>query len=159
MPRKDVLFLTLKVFSATGGIEKVCRILGKVFWENSLDHGTKLKICSMHDKTNLADNLLSIFKSWRASRSTSQPAQLIHKRKLVQIKRRATGVHKTMRANVRCKQGALFGTRGTRNGELENQRRLFFRLFRLSCNPCGKMLAHRHYEAIVEQRQRLQRRE
>ena len=55
MPRKDVLFLTLKVFSATGGIEKVCRILGKIFWDNSLKHGTKFKICSMHDKTDLAD--------------------------------------------------------------------------------------------------------
>lgn len=49
MRSPNVLFLTLKIFSATGGIEKVCRIAGKVFYEQSVSKGSKLHIYSMHD--------------------------------------------------------------------------------------------------------------
>ena len=46
---QSVLFLTLRVFSATGGIEKVCRILGKALYENSLEFNWQVKIASMYD--------------------------------------------------------------------------------------------------------------
>ena len=44
------LFLTLKVFSATGGIEKVCRIAGKALHEINLQEGGRTDIYSMHDR-------------------------------------------------------------------------------------------------------------
>ena len=47
--RNDILFLTLRVFSATGGIEKVCRIAGKALHENSICFQRRLRIFSMHD--------------------------------------------------------------------------------------------------------------
>ncbi len=45
-----VLFLTLKVFSATGGIEKVCRVAGKALYEQSLLGQQQTHIMSMHDQ-------------------------------------------------------------------------------------------------------------
>jgi glycosyltransferase involved in cell wall biosynthesis len=44
------LFLTLRIFSATGGIEKVCRILGKALYEDSIKNEGLVQICSMYDK-------------------------------------------------------------------------------------------------------------
>jgi phosphatidyl-myo-inositol dimannoside synthase len=44
------LFLTLRTFSATGGIEKVCRIMGKALYEDSLQNDGLLQVCSMYDK-------------------------------------------------------------------------------------------------------------
>jgi len=56
--RNDVLFLTLKVFSSTGGIEKVCRIAGKAMYENCLLYNKRFKIYSMHDsQASAADNI------------------------------------------------------------------------------------------------------
>lgn len=46
------LFLTLRTFSATGGIEKVCRILGKALYEESVQNESMLRICSMYDKSS-----------------------------------------------------------------------------------------------------------
>lgn len=43
------LLLTLRTFSATGGIEKVCRILGKALYERATEHGGNFQICSMYD--------------------------------------------------------------------------------------------------------------
>lgn len=48
--KNKILFLTLKIFSATGGIEKVCRIAGKALNEINLKSGGRLKIFSMHDR-------------------------------------------------------------------------------------------------------------
>ena len=42
------LFLTLRVFSATGGIEKVCRVAGKALYELGLQHGGSFKLFSLH---------------------------------------------------------------------------------------------------------------
>lgn len=68
--RNDVLFLTLKVFSSTGGIEKVCRIAGKAMYENCICFNRRLKIFSMHDKlATSADNLyfpMDIFRGFNA---------------------------------------------------------------------------------------------
>ncbi|MBX2940057.1 MAG: glycosyltransferase family 4 protein [Ferruginibacter sp.] len=46
----DILLLTLKVFSATGGIEKVCRIAGKALHEYAIEHHTTISVLSMHDE-------------------------------------------------------------------------------------------------------------
>lgn len=54
--RNHCLFLTLNIFTATGGIEKVCRIAGKALYEKSVLNQTRLMIWSMHDKTGSADN-------------------------------------------------------------------------------------------------------
>ena len=43
------LFLTLRTFSATGGIEKVCRIMGKALYEESIEKDELLQVCSMYD--------------------------------------------------------------------------------------------------------------
>jgi glycosyltransferase involved in cell wall biosynthesis len=50
-----VLFLTLKVFSATGGIEKVCRVAGKALYEDSLEGNISLRLMSLHDAQSDAD--------------------------------------------------------------------------------------------------------
>lgn len=68
--RNDVLFLTLKVFSSTGGIEKVCRIAGKAMYENCTRNNKRFKIYSMHDDpASSADNLyfpMEIFTGFNA---------------------------------------------------------------------------------------------
>jgi len=50
------LFLTLRTFSATGGIEKVCRILGKALYEDSIKNEGLVQIGSMYDKQQDAFN-------------------------------------------------------------------------------------------------------
>ena len=56
--RNEVLFLTLKIFSTTGGIEKVCRIVGKAMYESCIRYNKRIKIFSMHDKQENADDNL-----------------------------------------------------------------------------------------------------
>ncbi len=41
--------MTLKVFQATGGIEKVCRIVGKALFEKAICSGENVQIYSMYD--------------------------------------------------------------------------------------------------------------
>ncbi len=53
---KKTIFLTLRIFSATGGIEKVCRILGKALYEESIKNEGIVQICSMYDKQQDASN-------------------------------------------------------------------------------------------------------
>jgi phosphatidylinositol alpha-1,6-mannosyltransferase len=50
------LFLTLRTFSATGGIEKVCKILGKALYEDSIKNEGIFQICSMYDMQEDAYN-------------------------------------------------------------------------------------------------------
>lgn len=45
-----ILFLTLKVFSATGGIEKVSRMAGMALHELSAEEGRALQVFSLHDR-------------------------------------------------------------------------------------------------------------
>lgn len=55
MTRK-VLFLTLRVFSATGGIEKVCRVFGKALTDIAASaNGMEVKLLSAYDKTEDID--------------------------------------------------------------------------------------------------------
>jgi glycosyltransferase involved in cell wall biosynthesis len=50
MGKTNTLFLTLRVFSATGGIEKVCRIAGKALYEiDEESTDTTVKIFSLYD--------------------------------------------------------------------------------------------------------------
>ena len=49
------LFLTLKIFSATGGIEKVSRIVGMALHELGSASGNKVKVLSMYDRDNEID--------------------------------------------------------------------------------------------------------
>jgi glycosyltransferase involved in cell wall biosynthesis len=56
MKHKSILFLTLRIFSATGGIEKVCKILGKALFENTFSGNCSLEIYSSHDSSNQANN-------------------------------------------------------------------------------------------------------
>ena len=50
-----ILFLTLRVFSATGGIEKVCRVAGKALYELGLQYGGLIKIFSLYGRPNKAE--------------------------------------------------------------------------------------------------------
>lgn len=52
---KKILFLTLHVFGATGGIEKVCRIAAKSLYEMSFSEMLKVKLMSMHDTQEQGD--------------------------------------------------------------------------------------------------------
>lgn len=52
----NTLFLTLKVFAATGGIEKVCRVAGKALFENSITSNSRVEIFSMYDNKKDAYN-------------------------------------------------------------------------------------------------------
>lgn len=51
-----MLFLALKVFAATGGIEKVCRVAGKAMYEMSVQHNSSCQIYSMYDEQSDADD-------------------------------------------------------------------------------------------------------
>ncbi|MDN3586213.1 glycosyltransferase family 4 protein [Pedobacter aquatilis] len=55
MPVK-VLFLTLKTFSLTGGIEKVCRCLSRVLYDLSEEKIVKSTVYSMYDKNTDRDS-------------------------------------------------------------------------------------------------------
>ena len=48
----SISFLTLRVFSATGGIEKVCRVAGKALFEISATEKMKVDVFSMYDNDN-----------------------------------------------------------------------------------------------------------
>ena len=54
--KKNTLFLTLKIFTTTGGIEKVCRIVGKTLFESSIIEDRMVEVYSMHDKLSDSNN-------------------------------------------------------------------------------------------------------
>jgi glycosyltransferase involved in cell wall biosynthesis len=56
MKHKSILFLSLRIFSATGGIEKVCRIFGKALFEITFSGNCSLEIYSSHDASIQATN-------------------------------------------------------------------------------------------------------
>jgi phosphatidyl-myo-inositol dimannoside synthase len=64
---RSVLFLTLRIFSATGGIEKVCRVFSKAL----SDIGVRNKVFSVYDKQGDVVNKYidpSAFKGFNASK-------------------------------------------------------------------------------------------
>lgn len=54
--QRKVLFLTLRVFSVTGGIEKVSRMVGKALYELGLQYGGIAEVYSMYGRSEFADN-------------------------------------------------------------------------------------------------------
>jgi len=52
----NILLLTLKVFSATGGIEKVCRVAGKSLFEWTVREEKSVEVFCMHDSQEDADD-------------------------------------------------------------------------------------------------------
>ncbi len=77
--KKQLLFLTLKTFSLTGGIEKVCRVMGKAMFELAADNNSSLKVFSIYDNqaayvkqnTSLATNEYfppAIFKGFNTNK-------------------------------------------------------------------------------------------
>ena len=83
--RNDILFLTLKVFSSTGGIEKVCRIAGKAMYENCTRFNKRIKIYSMHDsQASSGDNLyfpMEIFTGFAVKKINFMKMALLQGRK------------------------------------------------------------------------------
>ena len=71
-PKKNILFLTLKVFSATGGIEKVCKVIGKAIYSFSIEEKATIRVLSMYDQQEDADDnryfTSDIFKGFGKSR-------------------------------------------------------------------------------------------
>lgn len=66
-----LLFLTLNVFSATGGIEKVCRVAGKALHELSVEKGSGLSVFSMYDNSGQVDETYfprTLFKGFGGNR-------------------------------------------------------------------------------------------
>jgi glycosyltransferase involved in cell wall biosynthesis len=51
-----ILFLSLSSFSATGGIEKVCRIAGKALFELAKISGKNFTMLSMHDSSHVKND-------------------------------------------------------------------------------------------------------
>ena len=68
----DILFLTLRVFSATGGIEKVCRLAGRALHLLSSEQSnSKVSILSMYDEKTDGNDLYfpaSIFRGFGKSK-------------------------------------------------------------------------------------------
>lgn len=58
MPKQRVLFLTLRVFSATGGIEKVCRAAAFALysWQKQLPQQRDVQVYSMYDESTQIDS-------------------------------------------------------------------------------------------------------
>lgn len=54
MKQPPVLFLTLRLFSATGGIEKVCRLVSKALHDRLLEKGNPFHVVSYYDHANEA---------------------------------------------------------------------------------------------------------
>ncbi|MFT3980988.1 MAG: glycosyltransferase family 4 protein [Ferruginibacter sp.] len=71
----NIALITLKVFSAMGGIEKVCRVMGKALYENGSGQPASLSVISMHDHTaDAAGNPYfpaSVFKGYGGSKFLS----------------------------------------------------------------------------------------
>jgi glycosyltransferase involved in cell wall biosynthesis len=56
MKQPPVLFLTLRLFSATGGIEKVCRMVSQALHERSLEQDAPYHVSALHDHRADAQN-------------------------------------------------------------------------------------------------------
>ena len=52
---KKILFLTLRTFSITGGIEKVSKVAGKAMNDIAGEDGHRLQVCSMYDAQHQVD--------------------------------------------------------------------------------------------------------
>src|SRR5437660_993852 len=83
---KKILFLTLRTFSSTGGIEKVSRIAGKALHDINLTSGGQLTIYSMYDQQSEVDEKYfpaAIFTGFRTKK-----LQFVHKAVMEGVKSR-----------------------------------------------------------------------
>lgn len=73
MPPKKVLFLALKMFGFTGGIEKVCRTIGRTLYDLSEENLVEPLVYCMYDKSNERDSrylIKSQFRGFNGKRKT-----------------------------------------------------------------------------------------
>lgn len=90
MNNQPIIFLTLRLFSATGGIEKVCRLVAKTLFDRSLEVKNSVQFLSLYDHPNDAkqnpyapEHLFSghhqhLFSFvWKAIRSVRKPSVII----------------------------------------------------------------------------------
>lgn len=90
MINQPIIFLTLRLFSATGGIEKVCRLVAKTLFDRSLEVKNSVQFLSLYDHPNDAkqnsyapEHLFSghhqhLFSFvWKAIRSVRKPSVII----------------------------------------------------------------------------------
>ncbi|HEV7330150.1 MAG TPA: glycosyltransferase family 4 protein [Flavisolibacter sp.] len=73
MSTPDILFLTLRTFSATGGIEKVSRLAGKALCEEATERGMNIQVYSAYDQTQDVDSRYipaTVFRGFSGSRKT-----------------------------------------------------------------------------------------
>lgn len=86
--KPKLLFLTLNVFSATGGIEKVCRVAGKALHELALEAGGACAVYSMHDSDGCADKAYvpaTAFKGFGGQRLKFAAASIQHGRRSTHV--------------------------------------------------------------------------
>src|SRR5436309_3270907 len=83
---KKTLFLTLRTFSSTGGIEKVSRIAGKALYDISTTLGGELTIYSMYDQESEVDEKYFPSKIFTGFRT--RKLQFVHKAVMKGIKSR-----------------------------------------------------------------------
>lgn len=88
--KNRVLFLTLRVFSATGGIERVCRIASKALYELGLQYGGRSRIHAIYSKEDrVSDNpyfpslLAKTFRGRKIAYVISSVKQGLFSRKVV----------------------------------------------------------------------------
>jgi asparagine synthase (glutamine-hydrolysing) len=53
---QKILFLTLRIFSSIGGIEKVSKVAGKALYDLGRQSGDEVRICSMYDEQDDVDD-------------------------------------------------------------------------------------------------------
>jgi len=89
LKNSKTLLLTLKIFSATGGIEKVCRVAGKALYESALLNNRHLSVYSMYDKKSDADENIyfpnEIFKGFEALKIKCIASCIVNSRKFDMI--------------------------------------------------------------------------
>ncbi|HUC79703.1 MAG TPA: glycosyltransferase family 4 protein [Flavisolibacter sp.] len=81
---KQYLFLTLNTFSATGGIEKVCRAAGKALYEIAKEEDDKFTVYSMYDNKEEIDERYfpgSVFKAFGGRKLSFAISALLKQRK------------------------------------------------------------------------------
>ena len=71
MVNQKVLFLTLNLFSGNGGIEKVCKVVGKALSEILKEEGGRLEVLAMHDKSGDINSIYfnpSLYRSYKGEK-------------------------------------------------------------------------------------------
>lgn len=85
MSNKSISFFALRIFSATGGIEKVCRIVSKALYEFGEAKAVAVSVNSMYDKKQDAVNNAyipaKIFTGWSGRKLVATAAMVLKGRR------------------------------------------------------------------------------